>query len=131
MKKETNGEMVLYDSTPSMFRNRPFLFLLSIIVPVIGWIVLLFWWLKVVNTKLTVTNERVTFRAGIFSKSIREIYLSDIRSVQINQQFLQRIFGTGTIEISSAATSEAEIKIDGIPAAYQVKRFIDEYRRTH
>lgn len=159
-KKE---EKELYDSTPSMIRNRPFVFLLSVIAVVlgviglisfsfipeqgehknlwtflsyisviigsIGFMTLFFWWLRVVNTRLTVTNERVTFREGILSKNIREIFLSDIRSVQINQRLLQRLFGTGYIEVASAASAEAEIKINGIPKAYIVKEIIDKHRR--
>jgi len=158
-KKEEEKD--LYDSTPSMILNRPFVFLFSVIAVVLGviglislipeqegreniWIflsyvsviigsiglmTLFFWWLRVVNTRLTVTNERVTFREGILSKNIREIFLSDIRSVQINQRLLQRLFGTGYIEVASAASAEAEIQINGIPKAYTVKEIIDTHRR--
>jgi len=122
-------EDVQYDSAPSMIRNRPFLFILCVIIPVVGWIILFFWWLKSVNIRLTATNERVTLRSGILDKNIREVFLSDIRSVQINQRFLQRILGTGHVEIASAASSDAEIRVDGIPDAYQVKKIIDKYRR--
>ena len=148
-KKEVTEEKVLYDSAPSMFRNSPFLFLflaisaigfiiLAILAPAwwlpllaisaIEWIILAVWWLIVANTRLTATTERITLRTGILSKNIREIFLSDIRSVQINQRFLQRILGTGHVEIASAASSEAEIQIDGIPNAYKVKKAIDEHR---
>ncbi len=126
---EKNKETILYDSSPSMFRNSPFWFSLYVMVPVIGWVVLFFWWLQDYNTKLTVSNERVTFRKGILSKNIKAIFLSDIRSVEIDQSFMQRIMSTGRIEISSAASSEAEIIIEGIPNAYSVKTIIDEHRR--
>jgi len=96
-----------------------------------GFVILAIWWLRVINTRLTVTNERVRFRTGILSKNIREVFLSDIRSVEISQRFIQRIFSTGTIEISSAATAEAEIAIDGLPKPYKVKELIDDYRRKH
>jgi len=128
-EKEVAEEKVLYDSAPSMFRNKPFTFLLLFIIPIIGWIILAIWWLKAANTRLTVTNERITFRIGILSKNIREIFLSDIRGVQINQRLLQRILGTGHVEVASAASAEAEIQIDGIPQAYEVKDIIDKYRR--
>ena len=149
-KKEATEERVLYDSAPSMFRNSPFLFLflaisaigfiiMAILAPgwwwlpllaisAIEWIILAVWWLIVANTRLTATTERITLRTGILSKNIREIFLSDIRSVQINQRFIQRILGTGHVEIASAASSEAEIQIDGIPNAYTVKTAIDDYR---
>ncbi len=148
-------EKMLYDSTPAMFRNSPFLFLICDMATIIGiigiifwfkgeylvWSViamicgiigisyLLFWWLYVVNTRLRVTNERVSLRTGIFEKNIREVFLGDIRGVQINQRFMQRLLGTGQVEIASAASAEAEIRIDGIPSAYDVKNIIDEHRR--
>ncbi|EDN65570.1 conserved hypothetical protein, membrane [Beggiatoa sp. PS] len=150
-------EKMLYDSNPSMFRNRPFFFILSIAMVVmgvvglmVGWLnddqpkvilgtfalgifalILFYWWLSVVNMRLAVTTERVRYSKGILSKSIREVFLSDIRSVQINQRLLQRIFISGELEVSSAASSEAEIRIDGIPSPYEVKKIIDEHRRHH
>jgi len=154
-------EHTFYDSAPSMLRNRPFLFglyvlaimaglwgffqwsspndnkllnlayLALIFVGGLGFLSLATWWLRVVNIRLIVTNERVTFRMGILSKNIREVFLSDIRSVQINQRFMQRILNTGHVEISSAATAESEISIDGIPNPNKVKKLIDEYRREH
>ncbi len=124
-------EKVLYDTNPSMFRNRPILFLISLITGVGIVLILLPWWLLASNTRLTVTNERVTFKTGILAKNIREIFLSDIRIIQIDQTFQQRIFNTGKVEISSAATTDAEISISGIPNPYEVKRLIDEYRRKN
>lgn len=129
MNSEVDEEKILYGSGPSMFRNRPLLFIFCIILVVLGWLILLIWWLRVTNTTLMVTNERVTFRTGILSKKIREIFLSDIRSVQIDQTFQQRLFNTGNVEISSAATSDAEIAIEGIPNPYEIKRLIDTHRR--
>ncbi len=126
-----NEEQVLYDTSPSMFRNRPLLFLIGLITGVGIVLILLPWWLLASNTRLTVTNERVTFKTGILAKNIREIFLSDIRSIEINQTFQQRIFNTGNVEISSAATADAEISISGIPNPYEVKRLIDEYRRKN
>lgn len=126
-----NEEKVLYDTTPAMFRNRPLLFLIGLITGVGIVLILLPWWLLASNTRLTVTNERVTFKTGILAKNIREIFLSDIRSIEINQTLQQRIFNTGNVEISSAATADAEISINGIPNPYEVKRLIDEYRRKN
>lgn len=158
---DQKNEHTYYDSAPSMLRNRPFLFLLYVIAivaglwgyfqwsspndskllnlaymtlmffGVLGFISLASWWLRVINIRLIVTNERVTLRMGVLSKNIREVFLSDIRSVQINQSFLQRILNVGHMEISSAATADAEISIDGIPNPNQVKKLIDEYRREH
>ncbi len=152
-------EKTLYDETPSMFRNKPFWFglyvisiiaglwglfqwssatdgnlwksayLVAMVVGALGFMSLLAWWLRVVNIRLVITNERVTLRTGIFSKNIREVYITDIRSTQIDQRFMQRILNTCHVEISSAATSESEIRVDGIPYPDKVKKLIDDHRR--
>ncbi|WP_069469871.1 PH domain-containing protein [Candidatus Marithrix sp. Canyon 246] len=147
-------EKILYDSVPSMVLNRPISYLACIIAMIIGiysfiiWFnqgntfyiivgmitgiigltIFVSWWITVINTRLTITEKRLTLREGILSKNIHEVFVSDIRSVQIQQTLLQRILGTGTIDISGTATVEAEIKIDGIPKAYDVKKCIDEHR---
>ena len=88
-------EIKLYESHPSMFRNHPIGFIFCIILIAafgLGLIILLIWWFKVLGTTLTVTNERIICRRGIFSKYTNEIYHTDVRNVQIKQSFLQRIF---------------------------------------
>lgn len=125
----SDEEQVLYTSAPAMFLNSPVIFILCLLLVVIGWIILFVWWLRTTNTRLTVTNERVALQTGIFAINRREVFLSDIRSVQISQSFWQRIFRIGTVEVSSAATGDAEISIEGIPNPYKVKQFIDEHRR--
>ena len=124
-------EKVLYESHPSMFKNNPIGFILSIALIVfgIGIIILLIWWLKTLGTKLIVTDERVTLRKGILSKNTNEVFHSDIRNVQINQNLFQRIFGVGTIGISSAGQSGIEISVAGLPKPQKIKEIIDQYRR--
>ena len=159
MSNVSKKEETFYDETPSMFRNKPFWFglyvvaiiagvwglsqwssendsnmwksayIVSMVVGSLGFMSLLAWWLRVVNIRLAITNERVTLRTGILSKNIREVYITDIRSMQIDQRFMQRILNTCHVEICSAATSESEIRIDGIPYPDKVKKLIDEYRR--
>lgn len=124
-------EKVLYELTPSMFGNRPFLFVFFVAAVLIGWVAIIVWWVQVRYTKLIVTSESVIYRTGILSKNIREVLLSDIHCVQINQRFLQRLLGTGSVELSCSATCGIEIKIDGIPQPYEVQKAICDYHRQH
>ena len=115
-----------------MFRNNPIGFIISIIlVPVsgAGLILLLYWWLKVKGISLMVSNERITLRRGILSKHINEVFLSDIRNVQINQSFFQRIFGVATIAVSTAGQADVEIAVDGLRDPQKIKEIIDQHRR--
>jgi len=87
------AETTLYQSHPSMFRNHPILFTLSIVlIPAFGagLLILLMWWLQVLATTLIVTDERVTLRKGILSKHTNEVYHTDVRNVRDHRHLLRR-----------------------------------------
>ena len=125
------GERVLYEENPSMFRNQPVWFVITALLclVVVGLFIFASWYLKCKGTTLTVTNDRTTCRRGILSKSVTEVWHRDIRNVQLDQTFFQRIFDVGTIGISSAGQADLEISVSGIPRPEQVKDLIDQYRR--
>jgi uncharacterized membrane protein YdbT with pleckstrin-like domain len=124
-------ETVLYHSHPAMFKNRPFAFILCLILSLagVGLIIFLIWWIKTRGTDLTVTNERVSLRKGILSKFTNDVYLTDVRNVQIYQTFGQRIFGVGSVAISSAGNEGIEIQVTGLPDPDKIKSIIDTHRR--
>ena len=127
MKTET----VLYQSNPAMFRSDPlrFVFFCLLCVLLIGFPLLLMWWLKCKSTELTVTDQIVSLRRGILSKSLNEVRLEHIRNVQLRQGLFQRLFDIGWIGISSAGQGGLEIEVDGIPSPAKVKAIIDERLR--
>lgn len=69
----------------------------------------------------TVTNKKVTSQTGIISRKISEVRVKDIRSINLKQSVLERIFKLGTIYIGSAGTAGIEVRIKGIPKAPYVK----------
>ena len=141
------AEYEMFREHPSMFRNRPSYFLLLVILLIGGvvgailwkvWALILSaialilfaqWWLKCVGTTLIVTNEGVSVERGILSKSVNELWHTDVRNVQIEQTFTQRIMGVGTINISSSGQGGIEITVRGIPNPQQVHRIIEQERR--
>ena len=127
---EAHEEIVYYEENPSMFRNHPvgFIGTCLLCLVVVGLIVFLIWWLKCKGTTLTVTNDRTRLRRGILSKSVTEVWHKDVRNVQLDQSFFQRIFDVGTLGISSAGQSGVEIAVSGIPDPDGVKELIDKHR---
>lgn len=128
-----NSEKVLYQSHPSMFRNQPVWFVLTVILSLVGVGLIIFavWFVKCKATTLTVTQDRTRLRRGLLSKSITEVWHQDIRNVQLDQTFLQRIFDVGSIGISSAGQGGLEIFVSGIPQPDQVKDLIDRHRQRN
>jgi hypothetical protein len=124
-------EKVLYQRHPSMFRNRPILFIVFVLLIAayfVGLLLLLIWWIRDLGITLTVTDKRTTLRYGILSKSITEIWHRDVRNVLVSQSFFQRIFGVGSIGVSSAGGPGLEIQVAGMANPYRVKQIIDAGR---
>ena len=61
---------------------------------------------------------------GLFSKCYRDYNPRDIRSIDIDQSFLQRLVGIGDITISTAATVEAAEQINSIPDPKTVRDLV-------
>lgn len=79
-------------------------------------------------TRLIVTNRRTILQSGILSRNTNEVRHSDIRNVLVEQGFFQRMFGVGTLELSSAGQSDVEICVKGIPDPQGVAEMIRKHR---
>ncbi len=67
------------------------------------------------STVLRIFPERITVERGLFSKCYQDYNPHDIRSIDIDQTFLQRMIGIGDITISTAATVDAAEQLKSIP----------------
>jgi len=144
---------------PAMFRAHPFKYLLLVLVfaggialsiwsfqvaPEWKWWVLAvgvvliavagIWWLKwwVAASrwiKLTITNKRTIRQEGIVRRHTTEVLHNHVRSVDIQQNFIQRILNVGTVGVDSAGQDEIEIIVHDLPTPFKVKEIIDRYRR--
>lgn len=125
------AETILYRDHPAMFRNRPVLFAVALVlVPLwgLGLLILVPWWISCLATSLVVTDRRVTLRRGILSKDTSDLLLADIRNVQVRQRVLQRLFDVGDVGLSSAGQAGIEIEVAGIPHPRRVAALIDDHR---
>jgi len=128
----------LYQEHPTMFADEPGKVILSwasVIVPIViaviywdtGWVaypmfgisllgILAFLWWFITNRSivLTVDEERITLRRGVFSKENIEIEISSIRTVRVDQTFVDRIFNCGILKVFTAG-DKPDIVQDGLP----------------
>jgi hypothetical protein len=96
------------------------------------WHVFFFWlivppiiaYFRRASTVLRVFPERITLTRGLLSKCYRDYNPRDIRSIDIDQSFLQRIVGVGDLTISTAATAEGAEQIKSIPDPKGVRDLI-------
>ena len=106
----------LYREHPTMFADEPGRFILAaILIPFVIGIVWLLWW-YVVNrsTIVTVDEERVTMRRGVFNKENIEVEMSSIRTVRVDQTFVDRIFGCGILKVYTSG-DVPDLEQGGLP----------------
>jgi uncharacterized membrane protein YdbT with pleckstrin-like domain len=117
---------ILYSENPVMFKNKPFKFILALLlVPAfgIGIIIFLVWHLQNKAAKLIVTENEILFEQGLLSKERSEIKIDSIRTVKVKQSFFNRLLGTGTIELYTAGDSP-EIVAIGMPNPNKIREYI-------
>lgn len=97
-------------------------------IGIIAGMVLLLWRLQTMGDGLKITTKRTIDRRGIFSRKTSEVLHADIRNIQIEQTFWERIWGVGTLAISCAAENEDEVEMADVPNPEKVRNVIDLYR---
>lgn len=99
-----------------MFADEPGKFILAcLLIPFVIGIVWLGWWyITNRSSMLTVTQDRVSWRKGIFSKESIEIDMASIRTVRIDQSFMDRIFNCGILHIYTAGDTP-DLHQGGLP----------------
>lgn len=75
----------------------------------------------------THTTRKVMAKVGIISRKTHEVAIRDIRSINMNQSILERLFGLGTVQIGSAGTGGVEVEFKGIKNPAKVR---DQIRKT-
>jgi len=93
-----------------------------------GVLILVALWLARYFDEYTITTKRIIDREGLIARHTVEIFLKDIRSINIRQNILQRLFGVGDIYIGTAGSAGLEISIEGISHPQKVRQTIIELK---
>ncbi|MBX3402205.1 MAG: PH domain-containing protein [Phycisphaeraceae bacterium] len=86
------------------------------------------WKVRAMTTRLIITTKRTTLRRGILSKTTREVLHDRVQDVKVEQSFLQRMLGVGTLSLSSSSDEGFEIVMADVPDVIRVRDAIDAYR---
>lgn len=115
-----------YEANPPMFRNNPLGFILSILLIAVygvGLLILLVWFLKCKATKLVIENNEILWEQGLLTKQRTELHTSKVRTVKVKQSLMQRMFGTGDIELYTAGDFP-EVVLAGMPQPMELRSLI-------
>lgn len=139
------------------FRSRPLRFLFAVVVMVAGvagliwmntrnapverwWyavfgpmavvpaLILLWWWIDRFSAAIFITTKRTTMHTGIFHRSTSEVVHDNIRNVQVDQTFWQRVWKCGKLGISSSGQDGVEVQVNHLPNPNKLREIIDLYR---
>lgn len=96
-------------------------------VVLVGFLILLtlpFSWLSIENTDYVVTDEALYVKKGVVSTNIESVGLDKIQNTEYSQSFWGKQFDFGSIDISTAGSSGAEISLQNIADARHVREII-------
>lgn len=105
------------------FKSEKVILLIILAIIVISVMTLIIWLFKNKSHKLMANENEILFEVGLLSKSRAEVETSSVRTVKINQSFIERIFGTGTIEVYTSGDSP-EIVAKAMPNPHKFRELI-------
>ncbi len=117
-KPAEDPNQVLLEVRPSWWGYFWHLFFFWLIVPPI------IAYFSRISTVLRIYPERIALERGLFSKCYQDYNPRDIRSIDVDQSFLQRLVGIGNLTISTAATVEGAEVIKAVPDPKGVRDLI-------
>ena len=77
-------------------------------------------------TKYTLTEEKILIDTGFLMRRQEEVRLYRITDFSVTQSIFQRMFGVGTIRISSSDNMQGDFAIIDIKKPYEIKEMLSE-----
>jgi membrane protein YdbS with pleckstrin-like domain len=81
-------------------------------------------WLSLKNTDYVVTDEALYVKKGVLGTNIESVGLDKIQNTEYSQSFWGKQFGFGSIDVSTAGSSGAEISFQNVEDAREVRETI-------
>ena len=83
-------------------------------------------WFPISFTKYRIEHGRLYVSTGLFSSREDECLLYRVLDITLTRSLLQKIFGTGTIELTSRDQSTPIIRLENIKRPKVVKRYLSD-----
>jgi uncharacterized membrane protein YdbT with pleckstrin-like domain len=90
--------------------------LVPYLVIVIG--LLLGTWFSYSKSEVTLTNRRLVFRTGFLSRRSGELPLENVESIYISEALFGRLFGYGTIMVTTVGGAHFSLSFIGSPQTF-------------
>ena len=84
---------------------------------------------KRLSVEYSLSTQRFVMQSGILRRVTNRIEVIDIDDVTVEQGFIERMFGVGTIKILSSDVSDPKVQLPGIDDVKRIATMIDDVRR--
>jgi uncharacterized membrane protein YdbT with pleckstrin-like domain len=78
---------------------------------------------------MRIYTDRVSIEEGFLAKEFTEFFIKDIRSIDVTQSMMGRIFDVGNVTISTAATVDAAEVAEGVPHPAKIRDLLISSRQ--
>ncbi len=116
-----DNERIDWTGHPSQWQNLGWFLLCLLVVP----IPFAVWkWLETRSTVYTLTDQRLKFTRGVFSKTTEDLELYRVRDSKFSQGLFERMVGLGEIELFTTDETSPTIQLGYIADAEGVRERI-------
>lgn len=78
---------------------------------------------------LRIFPDRLMLETGLLAKNVLEIYIADVRTIEIHQSLSQRMLNIGDISIDTAGPADDELTARNIPDPIYLRDLVQDLRR--
>jgi uncharacterized membrane protein YdbT with pleckstrin-like domain len=86
--------------------------------------------IKRFSVSLLVKPEEIILERGFVGRGSIGVGTSNIRTIQVSQNIMQRLLDVGNLLVGSAAAKDCEISVADLPKPYAVRDLIQAYERA-
>jgi len=114
-------EQIQWTGHPSQWQNLGWFLLCLLVIPIP---VAIWKWLETRNTVYTLTDQRLKFTRGVFSKTTEDLELYRVRDTKFQQSFFERMIGLGEIEVFTTDETSPVVRLPYIADAEAIREKI-------
>jgi hypothetical protein len=114
-------EETLWHGTPSHWANL-WTYAAGILIITLPWV--LWSWLSLRATKMTLTTQRLQIRTGVLSTHLDELELYRVRDSSLAQSFWQRLVGVGDVVLDTTDASTPRVVLRHLKDAANVREIL-------
>src|SRR5215216_5294816 len=101
---------------------------------VVAWLalfalVLLVGFIRRVETRYTITNQRLRIQRGTLSKSVQQTRIERVQNVNTHQTVFDRLLRVGKVDFDTAGTDDSDFTFAGVGSPHRVVEAVDRAQR--